>query len=531
MTKSLPFSRLVKVVLATFFAVAVILPILSMVIRIDWAGIGPMVFTAQFGQTVLNSLSVSLAATAVSVVIAYLLALAINRSRIPCKGALQVLFTLPMLIPSISHGLGLINLFGANGFLTRIFHLEGELYGFTGVLLGSVMYSFPVAFLMLSDAMKYMDDTLYESARVLGVPPIHQFRSITMFYMRRPLISAIFAVFTMVFTDYGVPLAVGGRFTTLPVYLYTNVIGLLDFSKGAFIGLILLIPAVITFLIDLRKKDSEGLGFASRQVQIKKNRPRDITLGIFCLIVLLAVLLVLGSFVVMTFMAKYPYNTSFTFAHIEKMASRGMWDFFGNSLLIAALVALFGTFIAYITAYSTARTANVLVTRLLHLTAIASIAIPGIVLGLGYVITFKNTFIYGTILILVLVNIIHFFSSPYMMAHNAMKKMNANFEDVGKTLAVSRLRLLRDVFVPNTLDTIAEMFVYFFVNAMITISAVAFLYNTRTMPLSLLINQLEGDMMLEAAAFVSLVILFSNIVAKIAVGLVKKGCQRIQGNR
>ena len=99
-----------------------------------------------------------------------------------------------MLIPSISHGLGLINLFGTNGLMTQALGLGGELYGFTGVLLGSVMYSFPVAFLMLSDAMKYTDASLYEAAEVLGVPPVRRFTSITMYFMKRPLISAVFAV-------------------------------------------------------------------------------------------------------------------------------------------------------------------------------------------------------------------------------------------------------------------------------------------------------------------------------------------------
>ena len=70
------------------------------------------------------------------------------------------------------------------------------------------------------------------------------------------------------------------------------------------------------------------------------------------------------------------------------------------------------------------------------------------------------------------------------------------------------------------------MFGYFFVNSMITISAVAFLWNSRTMPLSIMINQLEHDMMMEAAAFVSLVILLSNIAMKLLIGGVKKFCRR-----
>ncbi|MBC2871554.1 ABC transporter permease subunit [Acetanaerobacterium sp. MSJ-12] len=526
MAKSRMFSKSVKFLLIAFFAITVFLPLAAMFSKVKLSAIGGILKNPQFGKTVLNSLSVTLAATVLSVLIAYLLALAVNRSRIPCKRLITVLATLPMLIPSISHGLGLTNLFGYNGLFTKLLGVESGLYGFTGILLGSILYSFPVAFLMLSDAMKYVDATPYEAAEVLGVPPVNRFFTVTMYYMKRPLVSAVFAVFTMVFTDYGVPLAVGGRFMTLPVYLYTEVIGLLNFSKGAFIGFILLLPAVITFLLDLRKKESEGLGFATKRLHVKKNRLRDTLLGVFCILVIGFVLLVIGSFAVMTVLTKYPYDLTFTWSHVQTVFSRGMGGYFRNSLIISLLVAAIGTVVGYVTAYTTARTKNALVSKVLHLTAIASLAIPGIVLGLGYVICFSNSFLKGTLLILVFVNIIHFFSSPYMMAHNAMKKLNPNFEDVGKTLGIGRVRLLWNVFVPCTLDTIAEMFGYFFVNSMITISAVAFLYSSQTMPLSLMINQMESSMMFEAAAFISLVILLSNVVAKGVISLVKSYCKR-----
>ncbi len=307
--------------------------------------------------------------------------------------------------------------------MTQALGLGGELYGFTGVLLGSVMYSFPVAFLMLSDAMKYTDASLYEAAEVLGVPPVRRFTSITMYFMKRPLISAVFAVFTMVFTDYGVPLAVGGRFATLPVYLYTEVIGLLDFSKGAFIGLVLLIPAIVTFLIDLRRKEHEGMGFVSRRLAIKKNLGRDIGLGAFCLLVLVAVGLVLGSFAAITFMAQYPYDTSFTLDHIVNTASRGMLGFFGNSLTMSALVALFlapvsPTSPAYVTARTTSRCSPGCCSFQYRLAGHSRHRA-----GPWLRDHLQEHLPVSTLFILVLVNTIHFFASPYMMAHNAMKKM------------------------------------------------------------------------------------------------------------
>ena len=511
----------VRLLLLVFFGVTVFLPLITMLSKIQWDQVSALVQKENFQQVFKNSLLVSTVSTLISVTIAYLLAYGIHRTHIPCKKALTTLLTLPMLIPSISHGIGLINLFGSNGLLTKALNLSFDIYGFWGIVLGSVLYSFPVAFLMLADAMNYADGSLYEACKVLGVPKRSTFLCVTAQYMKRPLISALFAVFVMVFTDYGVPLSVGGRYTTLPVYLYQEVIGLMDYSKGAFIGLILLVPAIIAFLLDLKKKDEHGLGFVARPVLVEKNRLRDLFFGLFSLAVVLCVLVVLSSFAIMSVLTKYPYNLELTTAHIETVLQKGLLEYLGNSLVIALCTAVIGTVVAYGVAYLSARTPNTWSNKLLHLVSISSIAIPGIVLGLGYATCFSSTFLAGTIALLALVNTIHFFSSPYLMALNAMKKLNENFEDVGKTLQIGRLRMLRDVFLPNTLDTVAEMFGYFFVNAMITISAVAFLYRTSTMPLSMLISQMESSMLFEAAAFISLVILAANLVVKGLIGVVK----------
>ena len=143
-----------------------------------------------------------------------------------------------------------------------------------------------------------------------------------------------------------------------------------------------------------------------------------------------------------------------------------------------------------------------------------SLAIPGVVLGLSFVLTFRGMPLYSTILILVIVNIVHFFSSPYLLAYNSLSKLNPNLEDVAQSLGISRLQMLISVFVPSTMPTIVEMYSYYFVNAMITISAVSFLSNFRTMPLSLMIPQLESQSFVEGTALVSLLILLLNLLEK-----------------
>ena len=95
-----------------------------------------------------------------------------------------------------------------------------------------------------------------------------------------------------------------------------------------------------------------------------------------------------------------------------------------------------------------------------------------------------------------------------------MSKINENLEDVAHTMGITRALLIRDVLIPQCKETLMEMFSYFFVNCMMTISAISFLANTSNKPVALMINQFEAQMQLECAAVVSLMILLTNLVIK-----------------
>ena len=200
--------------------------------------------------------------------------------------------------------------------------------------------------------------------------------------------------------------------------------------------------------------------------------------------------------------------------------------YFVNSMAVALLTSLVGTCLSYFSAFITARSGKSVPNKVLHFISMLSLAIPGIVLGLSFVLTFKDVPFYTTIFLLVLVNIVHFFSSPYLLAYNSLSKFNPNLEDVADSLGISRLRMLLDVYIPCTRATIVEMYSYYFVNAMITISAVSFLVNFRTMPLALLIPQLESQSFIEGTALVSLMILVINLAEKGIAFFVKRAVQR-----
>ena len=516
-----------KIIVGCFFLVTVILPIGALLTKLGNADIGKIFSNPMVPQAILNSVSVSLCATAISVSLAMLLAWCMTRTGIRGKGFFRTLLMLPMLIPSISHGMGLIILFGANGRLTHLLGLEGGIYGFWGIVVGSVMYSFPVAYLMISDILTYEDSTPYEAAAVLGIPKWRRFTAITLPYLRRPMINVIFATFTLIVTDYGVPIMICGTYKTLPVLMYEEVIGRLDFGKGSVFGVILLLPAVAAFIIDIVSRSRTSNSFVTKPFDIKKSTVRDVLSYIALGLTSVAVAYPIFSFIQISVANRYPKDMSFTLRHIESSVNKGAFDYLINSLIVALLVALIGTVISFLCAYFTSRMPSKS-SAFLHMMSITSLAIPGLVLGLSYTMVFKNSPIDKTIAILVIVNIIHFFSSPYLMMYNSLGKLNVNLESVGATLGIGRLRMIRDVFLPQTAGTLVEMFSYFFVNSMMTISAVAFLVGPKTRLLSLMINQFEAQTLLEASAFVSLLILACNLVTKGIVHIVRSRL-RIKG--
>ena len=502
-----------KILLSAVFIGMVFIPLIRMFTFMDAKTVCSVVTSATFLPALRNSLATAVVSTGITLTISFILAICIHRTKIQLKGVFGILFTLPMLIPSISNGMGLVILFGNNGILTRFLNLSDGIYGFWGIVTGSVLYSFPVAYLMLSDVFRYEDGSPYEAAQVLGIPKYRQFFAITLPYLRKPLISVIFAVFAMIITDYGVPLMIGGKYTTIASIMYQEVIGQLDFGKGAVYGTFLLIPAVAAFVIDMVNQDKSNTSYVTTPCRLHEGTGVKILSYICCVLAAVFTLLPIAAFLLLSLARNYPYDLSFTLDNLQKALKLRAGVYLGNSVIIALGTAVAGTAIAFVTAYISARVKSG-TSRFLHLSSMTSAAIPGVVLGLSYVLTFNRTPLYGTIIILIMVNVVHFIASPYLMMYNSFSKINENLESVAQTMGIRRLYVIRDVFIPQCTATLIEMFAYFFVNCMMTISAVSFLAGSFNKPVSLMINQFEAQMQLECAAVVSLMILCVNLLIK-----------------
>ena len=505
--------------LLLFFACCVVWPGGQMFSSITRQNAVQVFSSAVFRKALCASLSSACLTTIFSMLLAFFMALLVCRTH--AGGAVwQAVFILPMLIPSVSLGTGLVLLLGKNGFLTRMLHLSGSIYGLRGIVLGQVLYTAPVAFLLLCNILRYEDYTPHEAAMVLGVPAHRRFGSITLGHLWRESIAAAFLVFSMSVTDYGIPLAVGGKVKTLATVLYANVAGQLQFGKGCVIGACLLIPALLAFVFDSGRRQG-GSGATRRDFFVPRRPVVDAVSFCMCFLIGLMFVLPILAFLFTMLLDDYPLHMVLTLRHIrDGLDARGLLGL-KNSLLLSVGTAMGGTAAASFAAYAAARQQGASV-RLIHLLSTLTLSIPGLVLGLAYVLAFKRIVLYETMGILIISSIVHFFTTPYLMLYQAFGKLNADLEGTGSVLGIPHFRMFTDVFLPQCAETLLDMFSYLFLNAMVTISAVSFLASAQTRPLSMLITQYSDQINPEAAAVLSIFILATNLLVRGMLFLLKR---------
>ena len=514
------YLRLISIVCILLFAILPLLTLAFHVTEKDWEYIAS---DKSFWEAIRNSLIYTGAATVITTVLALISAYLLETSSLRRKSIYVIFLTLGMLVPTISVGLGLRILFGANGFLDILFGTEIEIRGFAGLIIGAVMTSFPVTFLIFFDALHYEDKGPYDAANIMGIKRFSTFFRLTLPYLRIALISAFFACFTQIFADYGIPMEIAGKVKTLPMYLYDQFMSSFQYGRGSIAGFVLLIPSIISFLFELVFKDQSSEK-QNRMIRTEKRFNRIAA----AVIVLLCVLLLLPqiAFITLSFTKSFPFDLRITSVHIADIFSNtygvGLTSYIINSLKLAVLTAVFGTAFAYMLGYFSVRKSGQLA-KVVDLLALSTIAIPGLVLGIGFIFLFKTTngTFYGTILILIVVNIFHFLGSPYLLAKNCLSKINNEYEVIGETLGINRLKIICRVLLPSSVSTLIEMFSYFFLNSMITISAAAFLCTYDNQPLSILITTFEKNSNYEMQSVVSLIILILNVAARGIFTLIK----------
>jgi len=481
-------------------------------------------------RSIENSLLISAISTIITVSLAFWFAYSLNRSCMRFKGLFRLIAMAPILVPSLLPGIALVYLFGNQGLLKSL--MMGEtIYGPIGIVIGSVFFTFPHALLIISTALAISDARLYEAAVSLRASPWKTFWTVTIPGARYGLISASFVVFNLVITDFGLPKVIGGQFNMLAVDIYKQVIGQQNFEMGAVVSVVLLVPAMFAFAIDRVVQRKQVALLTSRSVvyQPTPNARFDWLSFAYCTLVAIFIVGILAICQYAALVKFWPYDLSLSLRNYAfDLMDGGGWGAYRNSIKMALLVAFFGTVVVFVGAYMVEKTQGFKFGRsLFQFLAMLPMAIPGMVLGLAYIFFFNNpdnplNFIYGTMAILVLSTVTHFYTVSHLTAVTALKQMDNEFESVNSSLKQPFYKLFLRVSVPVSLPAILDISIYLFVNAMTTVSAVVFLYSSGTALAAIAVLNMDDAGDVAPAAAMGMMIFYTNAVARIVHLVVSK---------
>jgi len=488
---------------------------------------------ARFGylwDALRNSVLVGVVTGMIGVCLGYAAAFTLARTNIPFKKLFHLLLILPIISPPFTSALSVLMLLGANGLITRkVLGLSDyNIYGFKGVMLSQVFTFAPVAYLTLKGVLDSLNPTLEDAAMNVGASRWQTFQKVTLPLSLPGIASAFLVVFIESLADFGNPLVLAGsRFPMLSTQAYLEITGSFNLPLGAALAVVLMLPSVSAFAIQryyLQKRQYTtvtGKPTSSSSKLVSKNA--RLALTSFVLVFAMFILLFYGTIFMGAFTKVWGYNYELTFRHFLYAFSVGM-DTIKDTLIVAATSTPLSGFMGMLIAF--------LVVRFrfpgkgsMEFTSILNFAVPGTVVGIGYILAFNRPplLLIGTLTILVLNFVFRYVPVGIQSGIAVLRQIDPSIEEAAQNLGADGLTTFRKVTLPLIAPAFFSGLVFAFVRAMTAISAAVFLVSAQWNLLTVQILNQVGSGRLGVAAAFSVILIFIVLVAISIIGRIVPG--------
>ena len=514
----------VWIIVAVFFCVCVIFPLVCVLTSAKIADYRTVFTQPVWHSAMGNTFVQCICSSVLSVIVGYVFAYAVVKAEIPGKKFFSLVPIIHLITPPFVGGLAFILLFGKQGVITHtILGLDVSLYGFWGLLVAQVLSFFPMAFLICSQVLRGINTNIEQSARSLGAGEFRIFLTVTLPLSWPGILSSFLFIAVSVLSDFGNPLIVGGRFRVLAVEIYTQLTGWLNIGTSAVLGIVLVIPSVILFLLQNRisKKlevKTATVGGKSYGI-VQTNRVPVLTKIILFSFVLIFSLFIIAQVIAIiagSFQQLWGINTKLTLKHILAISNYGKE--LKNSVIFAMLSAVLSTVMATISSYLVHRT-DVPLRKTLDVMAQLPSAIPGTLHGLSISIAANLLHFKNSTILIILAMTIAFMPFAYRIISNSFGQLGPNLDQSARSLGANQLVSLLTVLVPLARGGIFSGFVYDFIRGVGTLSAVIFLVSFKTPLASIqLINLAEQGAWGRAAALAMILTLITFVI--LGMGLI-----------
>jgi iron(III) transport system permease protein len=474
---------------------------------------GEIVSKASFRKTFMNSMKLGAITAVLASVVGYIFAYATTRTNIPLKGFFKMIATLPIISPPFVLSLSMIFLFGRMGIITNgLFGIDSfNIYGLHSLVVIQVMSFFPIAYLTLTGILEAIDPAVEDAALNLGASRWQIFKSITLPLSMPGIVSAVLLVFIQSLEDFSNPAVIGGNYSTLAVEAYRVITGMYELKSGAVLAILLLLPTLIAYL--LQKYWISGKSFVTVTGKPSQNRPkisdRHIVIPLFvvCLLFTGIIILFYGTVLFGAFVKVWGVNNTLTFDHFKYVFSLG-WEPLKNSIIIAAIVTPVTGILGMIIAYLVMRK-EFIGKHFMEFSSMLTFALPGTVVGIGYILAFndKPFLLTGTLAILVIALTFRNMPVGIEAGTSALQQIDKSIEEASTNLGASSSQTFKKITLPLIKQAFFSGLVFAFVRAMTAVSSIIFLISARwNLATAKIFSLFEVSKFSDAAAYIIIMI-------------------------
>jgi iron(III) transport system permease protein len=528
-----------------FVALAIMLPLLSMLgASASLEGVEKLQNYLQSSvyQTIIkNTLVLGVVVGAVGTLVGFLFAYVQVKLDVPFKRFMHLMALLPVISPPFAVATAVIVLFGRSGSITRgIFGVRYDIYGLNGLTLALSLSLFTVAYLNLKGMMEALDPALDEASTNLGANKWRTFRTVTLPMLAPGIASSFLLIFVESIADLGNPLVLGGNYEVLATRIYVSVIGLYDTTAAAVLSVILLVPSLTVFVVQRywvgRASVVSVTGKPSGTPQTIDYPP--VRWGLFGIVMFLCllILLIYGTIFHGAFVNVPGVRNDFTLAHfdfvINGIGAKAMQDTTLLSIIATPLAGLIGMVVAFLVVRK-----EFLGRQALDFGVMLGIAVPGTIIGIGYILSFNSPItatlpilgeitlipkmtggqgLFGGALAIVIVYIVRSVPAALRSGTAALSQIDPAIEEASISLGADNARTFRRITLPLIRPAFLAGLIFAFARSMTTISAVVFLTTPQTKIMTTqILNEVENGRY--GNAFAYCVILIGIVMAAIAI--------------
>lgn len=438
-----------------------------------------------FIQTIMNSFKLGVISCLISTIIGFVFAFAVTRTQMIGRKFFNIMAMFPIISPPFVLALSMILLFGRNGLITNgMLGIENaNVYGMTSLVVIQSMSYFPIAYLNLKGLLESIDPSLEDSASNLGASRWKVFNTITFPLVLPGVLSSFILVFIKSIEDFGNPMIIGGEFNTLATQAYLQIIGMYDLKTGSMMAASLLLPSLTAFLIYKywvgKKSYVTVTGKPTQSSSVITEKKITIPLFVFCAGASLFVILMYSTVVLSAFIKLWGVNNTFTIDHFQTVFTLGFQpikDTFVLALIATPISVIVGVIIAFLLSRK-----QFPGKKLMEVGSILLFAVPGTVVGIGYILAFNTPpiILTGTATIIVICLAFRYMSLGIEAGTNALNQVDLSLEEASKGLGAGGFTTFRKISLPLMIPAIFSGAIYTFVRSMSSISAIIFLVSAK----------------------------------------------------